>query len=148
MSETFRIELSSSPRLLQVVRAVVAQYGLLLELGEEETYRLKAAVDEACANAIRHSYGGVAGRPIVLTFTLEEDRLEILLRDFGRKPDPDRLASQDLDGSRAGGLGLPLIRHVMDEVHYDLSPETGSALRMVKYLRGGTEPDDGRGRTP
>ncbi len=121
MSESFRIELSSSPRLLQVVRAVVSQYGRLLELAEEETFRLKTAVDEACANVIRHSYGGDTGQRIVLTFTLSEDRLEILLRDFGKKP---------------GGLGLPLILHVMDEVAYDLSPEKGSALRMVKYLRG------------
>jgi serine/threonine-protein kinase RsbW len=136
VSESFRIELSSSPRLLQVVRAVVSQYGRLLALGEDETFRLKTAVDEACANVIRHSYGGDPGQPIVLTFTVSDDRLEILVRDFGTKPDPQRLKPQREDQAKPGGLGLPLILSVMDEVAYDLSPEKGSALRMVKYLRG------------
>ena len=136
MSESFRIELSSSPRLLQVIRAVVSQYGRLLDLGEGEIFRLKTAVDEACANAIRHSYGGDAGQRLILTFTLSEDRLEILLRDFGKKPDPERLRPQKEDPTTPGGLGLPLILNVMDEVAYDLSLEKGCALRMVKYLRG------------
>lgn len=136
-SETFQIEVSSSPRLLQVVRAAVAQYGRLLELGEEETQRLKTAVDEACANIIRHSYGGDPGQRIVITFNLSDVRLEILLRDFGRKPDPARLEARDPDTSRPGGLGLPLIRSVMDEVEFDLSHDRGTTLRLVKYLGAG-----------
>ena len=134
VSETFQIELSSSPRLLQVLRAAVGQYGRSLDLGEEETHRLKAAVDEACTNIIRHSYGGAPDQRIVITFTLSEDRLEILLRDFGRKPDPARLEPREPDASRPGGLGLPLIRSVMDEVEFDLSHAEGTALRLVKYL--------------
>ena len=134
-SETFQIEVTSSPRLLQVVRAAVGQYGRLLDFTEEETHRLKAAVDEACANIIRHSYGGEAGQRIVITFILSDARLEILLRDFGRKPDPARLAPREADPSRPGGLGLPLIRSVMDEVEFDLSPERGTILRLVKHLK-------------
>ncbi len=133
-SETFQIEVSSSPRLLQVVRAVVGQYGRLLDFSEEETHRLKAAVDEACANIIRHSYGGDPGQRIVITFTLSDARLEILLRDFGRKPDPARLQSRETDPSQPGGLGLALIRSVMDEVEFDLSQDEGTTLRLVKYL--------------
>lgn len=144
MSETFQIEFSSSPRLLQVVRAAVGQYGRLLRLGEEETHRLKTAVDEACANIIRHSYGGDPGR-IVITFRLSDERLEILLRDFGRKPDPARLEPKAPEPSRPGGLGLPLIRTVMDEVEYDLSQAEGTTLRLVKYLAARAGGKHGRG---
>lgn len=133
-SETFQIELSSSPRLLQVVRAVVAQYGRLLELPDEETARIKTAVDEACTNVIRHAYGGDPGQRISITVNLSDGRLEILLRDFGRKPDPARLEAREPDTSRPGGLGLPLIRSVMDEVEFDLSHDRGTTLRLVKYL--------------
>lgn len=137
MSETFQIEVSSSPRLLQVVRAAVAQYGRLLNLDEQETHRLTAAIDEACANIIRHSYGGDPSQRIVITFTLSDARLEILLRDFGRKPDAGRIQPRETDASRPGGLGLPLIRSVMDEVEFDLSRDRGTVLRLVKYLGPG-----------
>ena len=133
-SETFQIEVTSSPRLLQVVRAAVGQYGRLLDFPEEETHRLKTAVDEAITNIIRHSYGGEAGQRIVVTFVLSDAGLEIQLRDFGRKPDPARLKPREADLSRPGGLGLPLIRSVMDEVEFDLSPERGTILRLVKHL--------------
>ena len=133
-SETFQIELSSSPRLLQVVRAAVGQYGRLLDLSEEEAHRLKAAVNEACANIIRHGYGWDPGQRIVITFTLSDASLEILVRDFGRKPDPMHLEPREADPARPGGLGLPLIRSVMDEVEFDLSQERGTTLRLVKYL--------------
>ena len=144
-SERFHIELSSSPRLLQVVRAVVGQYGHLLHLGTEETHRLKSAVDEACANIIRHSYGGDPSQRIAITFTLSETRLEILLRDYGKKPDPARLEAKAPDTSRPGGLGLALIRSVMDEVEYDLNQAEGTALRLVKHLpRGAASPAGSR----
>ncbi len=134
VSETFQIEVSSSPRLLQVVRAAVAQYGRLLHFSEGETHRLKTAVDEACANIIRHSYGGDPGQRIVITFILSDARLEILLRDLGRKPDPARLEPREPDASRPGGLGLALIRSVMDEVEFELHQDRGTTLRLVKYL--------------
>jgi serine/threonine-protein kinase RsbW len=143
--ERFHIELSSSPRLLQVVRAVVGQCGHLLHLEAEETHRLKAAVDEACANIIRHSYGGDPTQRIAITFTLSETRLEIVLRDHGRKPDPARLHPKPPDTRHPGGLGLPLIRSVMDEVEYDLDQPEGTALRLVKYLRRGAGKPAGSG---
>ena len=134
-SETFQIEVSSSPRLLQVVRAAVGQYGRLLDFTEEETHGLKAAVGEACANIIRHSYGGDPAQRIIITFILADAGLEILLRDFGRKPDPAHLEPREADAARPGGLGLALIRSVMDEVEFDLSPDRGTILRLVKHLK-------------
>lgn len=145
VAETFQIEVSSTPRLLQVVRAAVGQYGRLLDLDEAETHRLKMAVDEACANIIRHSYGGEPGHRIVITFTLDPGRLEICLRDFGRKPEPGRLEPREPEPRDPGGLGLHLIRSVMDEVEFDLSAAQGTTLRLVKYLGRAGEGTDGRG---
>jgi anti-sigma regulatory factor (Ser/Thr protein kinase) len=135
VKEIFRIEFSSSPRLLRVVRAAVGQVGGLAGLDEDETRRLVTAVDEACANAIRHSYGGDPGQRLILILTLRDDRLDIELRDFGKKPDPARVAPAAADTSRPGGLGLPLIRDVMDEVEFDLSAAQGTILRLAKRLR-------------
>ncbi len=40
---------------------------------------------------------------------------------------------QVVDGERIGGLGLVVIRQVMDEVDVECDAETGTCVRMIKY---------------
>jgi anti-sigma regulatory factor (Ser/Thr protein kinase) len=42
----------------------------------------------------------------------------------------------DFDEARVAGLGVFLIRTLMDEVSYDVHPELGTDLRMIKRLSG------------
>ena len=73
------------------------------------------AVDEACANVIKYAYRGDRQREIILYFKVFDDRLEILIKDFGEKGRPDTFRSRDLKDVRPGGLGIHFIRKVMDE---------------------------------
>ena len=57
------------------------------------------------------------------------------MRDFGPHPDPAALRGRQPRALRPGGLGIPLIRRVMDVVEYDLSSPVGTELRMVKRRR-------------
>jgi serine/threonine-protein kinase RsbW len=98
--------------------------------------QIRLALIEACLNAFEHS--GSDDRNVYINFVMQEDRLLIIVRDFGRGFDPlevpepviqNKLSSM---GNRRG-WGLMLIRKLMDEVVYeDASP--GTTLRMVKYL--------------
>jgi anti-sigma regulatory factor (Ser/Thr protein kinase) len=45
----------------------------------------------------------------------------------------------NFDEARIAGLGVFLIRTLMDEVSYDVSPQTGTDLLMVKRLPGPTD---------
>lgn len=134
--ESLEIRLTSDPRWLQVLRAAVGQVGQLAGLTPQAADHLKLAVDEACANIIRHAYEGQRGRPIVATFSLHPDRLEVCLRDFGKKVPPDSIRPLTLDSSRVGGLGVRLMHECMDEVVYEPADGEGMVLRLVKYLRG------------
>ncbi len=134
--ESLEIRLTSDPRWLQVLRAAVGQVGHLAGLTPQAADHLKLAVDEACANIIRHAYEGQRGRPIVATFSLHPDRLEVCLRDFGKKVPPDSIRPLTLDSSRVGGLGVRLMHECMDEVVYEPADGEGMVLRLVKYLRG------------
>lgn len=102
------------------------------------------AVDEACTNIIRHCYEGRCDRPIELTCTLAEDRLVVTLRDEGVPFDPGQVPPRDLDEVRPGGLGLPLIRRIMDEVDYRPGAESGTELILTKYRPATNEAADGR----
>lgn len=125
----------SDPRLLRVVRTTVTQMSDLAGFSEEEQKSTALAVDEACSNIIKHAYGGKSQRPILIRCELLGNGLRVRLRDFGRKADLKKIKSRELDDIRPGGLGIHLIRSVMDVVEYDNSFEVGNSLTLVKYLR-------------
>lgn len=146
MPETIELVLNSNPRWLQVVRALADQVARAAGLPDRERDHLKLAVGEACANIIVHSYGGDPAGKMIVTFCLDDQKVEVVLRDFGKKVRPEDLQPRDLDEIRPGGLGVHLIRCVMDEVEYDTTPEQGTALRLVKYLAGPSGSIHGRQR--
>lgn len=120
--------------MLQIARSVVGQAASLCGFEEDEAQFIILAVDEACANVIRHAYGGRADGQITLRCSLKEDRVEFVLLDHGRPAAADSLRPRSLDEVRPGGLGLHLIQSLMDEVHYE-SGQQGNRLFLAKLLR-------------
>jgi anti-sigma regulatory factor (Ser/Thr protein kinase) len=90
------------------------------------------AVHEACANIIEHSYQGDTTERIDLTVLVTPAELTIEIRDYGRKPDLAKIQPRALHDVRPGGLGTHFMRSIMDSVTYDISPATGTLLRMTK----------------
>ena len=54
------------------------------------------------------------------------------IRDHGRSVDPSSIKSRDLDDVRPGGLGVHIMRSVMDRVEYRKRGLTGMELSMTK----------------
>jgi len=100
------------------------------------------AVDEAVSNIIRHAYVDFSRgtRTIDITVSVRNVCVEITLRDSGRDFDPSGQDAPDLqrhvEERRRHGLGLFLIRKVMDEVEYVFRAGVENVLRMVKYVDG------------
>lgn len=101
---------------------------------EEDTQFIILAVDEACANIIRHAYKGRPDGVITLSCSEKGDGIEFLLTDTGERADASQWPSRSLDEVRPGGLGLHLIYAVMDEVLYRQG-ERGNELVLAKSLR-------------
>ena len=128
------LRFASDPRLLRTVRCLVGEMAEHCGFAEDEAQFIILAVDEACANVIRHAYQGRTDGEIGLSCSTKEDRIEFLLVDQGRPPRPDTLQPRPLEEVRPGGLGTHLIRSVMDEVRYRPS-EQGNELFLAKSLR-------------
>lgn len=98
----------------------------------KEIGQIVLAVDEALTNVIRHAYEDAS--PGVMKVVLEDlpDRLEIMIEDRGRKFDPTKLPPPKLPREKPGGLGIHLIRTIMDELIYDTAFTEGNRLRMIK----------------
>jgi anti-sigma regulatory factor (Ser/Thr protein kinase) len=133
------IRIAAHPIYLAVVRGAVRKVCALFDLTEEETDEVILALEEALANVIRHGYGGPCDKPIDILIgrptSQEEPGLEVIVRDAGKVVDPRLIRSRDLEDIRPGGLGVHIIRSVMDVVEYSCLMEGGMQLRMVKRVK-------------
>ena len=122
----------SQPKYLYVIRSVVYPLAVEAGFGKREARHIVLAVDEACANIIRHAYGGDGTKTIELTVSDGADRFTVRLRDTGRKADRAAIAPRDLGDIRPGGLGTHFMAEVFDRVDYDTSPAEGTVLTLEK----------------
>lgn len=97
-------------------------------------FDLQLAVEEACSNVIEHAYCGRGGQLHVRFETANGD-VVITLQDQGQAFDPERVAAPDtrrpLSKRPVGGLGLHLMRKLMDEVRFAFAPGHNT-LVMIK----------------
>jgi anti-sigma regulatory factor (Ser/Thr protein kinase) len=132
---SLRVEVSSDPRVLGIIRGVLQVWLGLVGLAAERRAEVVLAVDEACSNCIRHAYGGQVDGAVELCFSSTDDWLEIVVSDRGtpcptecaeyrplEAPDPERL--------QPGGLGVRLIHEVFDEVQFCRGTKSGNCVTM------------------
>jgi serine/threonine-protein kinase RsbW len=135
----FTLDVPSSTKNLAIIRDFVTRIGEQAGLDAADVAKLELAVDEACANVIEHAYGNDTSKQVMIRATFDEEALQIHVVDTGRGFDPSGVDPEELrelvQKRRTGGLGLRLIKTLMDEVHYDIEPGRKNELRMVKKLR-------------
>lgn len=105
---------------------------------DRQRYAIDLAVDEACANVIDHAYAGHEQGEIRIILELNERGLRLSIQDDGEPFDPDCVAEPDLtspiETRCERGLGVYLIRNLMDEVVYDFSSPGVNQITMVKHF--------------
>lgn len=136
-----RIELRSDPCYLAGVRQLIAGVAQRIGFDDNSCSQVALAVDEALANVIRHGYCQACDRPIWISLWPSpetEERgagLRIEIEDEARQVDESELCGRELDDPKPGGLGLHIIREVMDEVAYHKRSGRGMRLTMVKFAQ-------------
>jgi anti-sigma regulatory factor (Ser/Thr protein kinase) len=127
---------------LSAMRSFVTQTGRALGLEHREVIDLQLAVDEACTNVIEHAYQGCGGE-IEVTVEAVEDGIRAVVRDWGAAFDPEAVPVPDitlpLEQRPLGGLGLYLMRKVMDHVDFRFEGAKGNTLTMIKHLTRRTQ---------
>ncbi|MBI1319080.1 MAG: hypothetical protein GC168_09045 [Candidatus Hydrogenedens sp.] len=129
------LTLRSDARLLKAVRGMVRGFVLDAGFSEDKTAEIVLAVDEACANAIRHAYHGSPRRPVMMTLDQADGWVKIEVCDEGIPAPIEKLQKcmDDVgtgDDLKPGGLGVPLMRHVFDEVCFEPGVERGNRIAM------------------
>ena len=139
MKDSITVSIPSHPKYLSVIRAITDRIGQIDEMDEKVIGDIRLAVDEACSNIIEHAYGGENLGDIHCICFINDVGLTVVLNDHGKEFDPAGIPPPDMEApleDRANhGLGLYLIRKIMDEVKFKFAQPTGNTLTLVKYLK-------------
>lgn len=138
LEQRFTLHVPSSTQNLAMIRDFVNNVGTQAGLAEDDVAKLELAVDEACTNVIEHAHGGDLTKDVVVRAEFDEATLRIEVVDTGHGFDPATLPDESLPEMvahrRSGGLGLRMMKTLMDEVSYEIVPGERNRLRLVKRL--------------
>jgi anti-sigma regulatory factor (Ser/Thr protein kinase) len=131
-----QVQMLSQPRFLAAVRALVATIAQRLGFNEMQCSQISLAVDEALCNVITHGYQRKPDGRLWISFWSLHDKpagLKIVIEDLAAQVDPASIQPRDLEDIRPGGLGVHIIREIMDDVVYERRVEgRGMRLTMIK----------------
>ena len=100
--------------------------------------RIILAVDEAISNIIEHGYESDRNGRIEIEVDSSLTRYTVAIRDSGRSFHPEQIETIDIQNhvrkGRRNGLGIYIMRQIMDEVEYTFKEGIENELRLVKYI--------------
>ncbi len=133
------IEIAADTSNLRNVREFMSRLVGKSGLDERDRNKVILAVDEAVANIVKHAYGEREEGWVRIDVHAGEEKFEIVIRDSGSTFNPDSISEPDMkEHIRLGkktGLGIFLMRQIMDEVNYAFLEGRKNRLHLVKYLR-------------
>jgi len=116
------------------LRDFITREGRKYGLTENVINAFKLAIDEAGTNIVRHAYRDWDGF-ITMRMIIREKEVTITLIDQGHAFDPRNVSDPDLqryvDIGKKGGLGVFIIRRVIDDIEYRKTEE-GNELSLTK----------------
>jgi len=124
--------------LLGLATRAICSYAPLNQL---TTYQIETCVVEAINNCIKHAYQNLPGNSVEVVISLFIDRITFDVCDHGKAMETETFEKQKrkeldfdpnvLDELPEGGMGLYIIRSVMDQVEYS-SADGRNVLTMTK----------------
>ena len=127
-------DIQQIPQLAEFVEAVADVANLDVGLAMS----LNLALEEAVSNVIMYAYPPGSDGLVDVEAVIRKDELRFILSDSGVAFDPTAAPEADitLDVSERpiGGLGIFLVRNIMDEVSYTRSDDGKNILTMIKKL--------------
>ncbi len=145
--EVIELEIPARAEFVALARLVVSALASSdSNLADERIDDLKLAVSEACTNAIEAHDAAGSDERVLVRCIAGEDALEIRVEDRGHGFDPGGLPDHPpvTDPDRLKferGLGIPLIRALVDEVEFRPTGKGTSVRLVMRHGVNGTPPE-------
>ena len=112
-------KLEELSRLNAFVDEICEEHGCDMDM----TMRMNLAMEEAVVNVIDYAYPPDTVGYVDIKAMSYDDHLEFVISDSGKPFDPTKKEEVDIslpvDERRIGGLGIHLVRQLMDSVSYE-----------------------------
>jgi serine/threonine-protein kinase RsbW len=132
---TVRLRVPARAEYVALARLALSGLADIVALPEELLADLKLALTEAVSNSVRHAYADGGGF-VSVAYELSPDALAVEVEDDGKGFDPERPPALEGEELTEGGLGIAIIRTIVDEFELRSQPGVrGSRLRFVKRLQ-------------
>ncbi len=118
-------------------RAAAAAFVSQLDPTMEELGDLRTAVSEAVTNAIVHAYPNSIGKVALRMRILEDNAVEITVRDWGRGIEDVERAMTPLytsGGEERSGMGFTIMSSFTDRLRVRSTPGRGTTVTMLKLI--------------
>jgi len=133
MNDSIKLIIPCKPEYVGTVRLTISSVASKAGFDVEAIEDMKIAVSEVCSNIIRHSKLNEKDQYHV-TCELADGKLVILVEDEGAGFDTDKYVEYDEEKLGENGLGLTIVRALMDEVNLVSKAGSGTQIRMTKYI--------------
>ena len=131
-----KMHVQGSSEALALIRRVIGACVQHLDLGAALLNDIKLATTEACTNVIKHAYKFNDSMTFDLEIVTSDEVfvVDVFYVDPGFVP--ANIPVPNLKEIKEGGLGVFIIRNIMDHVHYSTEEDSGRVrLQMVKILK-------------
>lgn len=113
-------------------------------VSESVAFRINLALEELLTNTIKYGYADRGAHEIVVELRQSGDGVTVEIVDDGQPFDPTQAPTPDLRASieqrTIGGLGLHLVRTLMDEVRYHRDDGRNRVTLVNRFTSGGAMP--------
>ena len=123
---------------LSSIRDFISKKASDAGLAKDSIENIMLAVDEACTNIIKHAYKSFPDGEITIKIEYNSKKFKIEILDHGSTFDPDTVPDPDLQkyyrNGRVGGLGMYLMKTLMDDVKYISVPGKYNKVLLSKNI--------------
>ena len=132
MADTLRMSISCKPEFVRTVRLAVSSMADVAGFDVEAVEDIMVAVSEACNNVVCHSDQSLNTEYDVICEILD-DRIVISIIDQVGGYDVEQYKEPQFEALKEGGLGIYIIKALMDEVNIDSKIGSGTHMQMIKF---------------
>ena len=130
--DKINLSIPNKPEYVSVIRLTVTAIANRMGFDIEKIEDIKVAVAEACTNAITHGRNEIDNFNV--EFSIEEEKLTIAVCDNGKGCATNCIKNPDLTLLNEGGLGVFIIKSLMDDVNINSDLGKGTTITMTKFL--------------
>jgi anti-sigma regulatory factor (Ser/Thr protein kinase) len=122
---------------IESLAEAVAEFSKGNNLSDEVAHELRLVLEEVVSNIIQYGFEDDYEHQIAIQMNLQGEALSVKIRDDGKPFNPLEFESYNIekpfDEREEGGMGIYLVRELMDEVKYKRE-EDNNVLLLRKHI--------------